>query len=114
MATEVFKNGYLNVTNSAQTIYTAPTDAGDVAIVLSLRVTNVDGSADDTITAEVKDQGGSLDAKVAHTITVPQDSSIELAGTSKLVLEAGDYIELTGGAASGDLEAFISVLQIEA
>ena len=65
MATEVFKNGYLNITNSAQTIYTAPTDAGDVAIVLSLRVTNVDGSTDDTITAEVKDQGGSLDAKVA-------------------------------------------------
>ncbi len=113
MATEVFKNGYLNVTDSAQTIYTAPTDAGDVAIVLSLRVTNVDGSTDDTIIAEVKDQGGSLDAKVAHTITVPQDSSIELAGTSKLVLEAGDYIQLTGGAASGRLEAFISVLQIE-
>lgn len=114
MATEVFKNSYLDVTNSAQTIYTAPTDAGDVAIVLSLRVTNVDGSTDDTVTAEVKDQGGSVDAKIAHTITVPQDSSIELAGTSKLVLEAGDYIELTGGAASGDLEAFISVLQIEA
>ena len=114
MATNVFKNGYLNVTDSAQTIYTAPTDAGDVAIVLTLRVTNVDGSSNDTITAEVKDQGGSTDAKIAHTMTVPADSSIELAGTSKLVLEAGDFIQLTGGAASGDLEAFISVLQIEA
>ena len=114
MATNVFKNGYLNVTNSAQTIYTAPTDAGDVAIVLTLRVTNVDGSSSDTITAEVKDQGGSLDAKIAHTMTVPADSSIELAGTSKLVLEAGDFIQLTGGAASGDLEAFISVLEIQA
>lgn len=114
MATEVFKNGYLNVTNSAQTIYTAPTDAGDVSIVLSLRVTNVDGTADDTVIAEVKDQGGSSDAKIAHTMTVPADSSLELAGTSKLVLEAGDYIQLTGGAASGDLEAFISVLEIQA
>ena len=38
----------------------------------------------------------------------------ESSGTSKLVLEAGDFIQLTGGAASGDLEAFISVLQIEA
>ena len=114
MATEVFKNGYQNVTNSATAIYTAPTDTGDVAIVLSLRITNVDGTNDDTIIAEVKDQGGSLDAKVAHTMTVPADSSLELAGTSKLVLEAGDSIELTGGAASGDLEAFISVLEIQA
>tara|TARA_R100000278_G_C5472682_1_gene165056 strand:- start:16 stop:357 length:342 start_codon:yes stop_codon:yes gene_type:complete len=113
MATEVFKNGYLNVTSSAQTIYTAPTDAGDVTIVLSLRVTNVDGSADDTIIAEVKDVS-SGDAKIAHTMTVPADSSLELAGTSKLVLMAGDYIQLTGGAASGDLEAFISVLEIQA
>ena len=114
MATEVFKNAYKDVTNSAQTIYTAPTDAGDVAIVLSLRITNVDGSSDDTITAVVKDQGGSDDAKIAHTMTVPADSSLELAGTSKLVLEAGDFIQVTGGASSGDLEAFISVLEIQA
>ena len=46
-------------------------------------------------------------------MTVPADSSLELAGTSKLVLEAGDYIQLTGGAASGDLEAFISVLEMK-
>ncbi len=45
-------------------------------------------------------------------MTVPADASLELAGTSKIVLEAGDDIELTGGAASGDLEAFISVLEI--
>jgi len=114
MATEVFKNDYQDVTNSASAIYTAPTDAGDVAIVLSLRITNVDGSNDDTITAEVKDQGGSEDAKIAHTMIVPADTSIELAGASKLVLMAGDSIELTGGAASGDLEAFISVLEIQA
>ena len=39
------------------------------------------------------------------------DSSVELAGTSKIVLETGDKIQLKGSAAS-DLEAFISVLQI--
>lgn len=104
-----FKNAYLNITNSAQTIYTAP--GSTTSIVLTLRITNVDGSSADTITAEVKD-ASSGDAKIAHTITVPADSSLELAGTSKLVLEAGDYIELTGGAASGDLEAFASVLEI--
>ena len=44
---EVFKNGYLDVTSSAQTIYTAP--SAKTAVVVSLRVTNVDGSADETL-----------------------------------------------------------------
>ena len=104
-----FKNGYLNVTNSANPVYTCP--GSTTAIVLTLRVTNVDGTNNDTITANVVD-GTSGDAKIAHTMTVPADSSIELAGTSKLVLENGDKIDLTGGAASGDLEAFVSVLEI--
>jgi hypothetical protein len=104
-----FKNGYDNLTNSARTIYTCP--GSTTAIVLTLRVTNVDGSSNDTITANVVD-ASSGDAKIAHTMTVPADSSIELAGTSKIVLEAGDKIDLTGGAASGDLEAFVSVLEI--
>ena len=104
-----FKNGYDNLSNSARTIYTCP--GSTTAIVLTLRVTNVDGSSNDTITANVVD-ASSGDAKIAHTMTVPADSSIELAGTSKIVLEAGDKIDLTGGAASGDLEAFVSVLEI--
>ncbi len=107
---ETFKNAYKDVTNSAQTIYTCP--ASTTAIVLVLRITNVDGSADDTIIADVIDSDGSTNAKIAHTMTVPADSSLELAGTSKIVLEAGDKIDLTGGAASGDLEAFASILEI--
>ena len=107
---ETFKNKTLDVTSSAQSIYTCP--AATTAIVITLRVTNVDGTADDTITAEVNDSSASLTAEIAHTMTVPADASLELAGTSKIVLEAGDDIELTGGAASGDLEAFISVLEI--
>lgn len=104
-----FKNGYLDVTNSAQTIYT--NSSGGTAIVLTLRITNVDGASSDTITADVID-GTSGNARIAFTMTVPADSSIELAGTSKIVLENGDKIDLTGGAASGDLEAFISYLEI--
>ena len=104
-----FKNAYKDITNSAQTVYTCP--GSTTAIVLTLRITNVDGSSNDTITADVID-ASSGDAKIAHTMTVPADSSIELAGTSKIVLEAGDKIDLTGGASSGDLEAFASVLEI--
>lgn len=104
-----FKNAYLDVTSSAQTIYTAP--ASTTSIVLTLRVSNVDGTNSDTITADVVD-ASSGNARIAYTISVPADSSLELAGTSKIVLEAGDSIQLTGGNASGDLEAFMSILEI--
>ena len=104
-----FKNGYLDITNSAQTIYT--NSSGGTTIVLTLRITNVDGATDDTITADVID-GTSGNSRVANTLSVPADTTVELAGTSKLVLENGDKIDLTGGNASGDLEAFISYLEI--
>jgi len=108
---EAFKNAYLDVTSSNQAIYT--NSSGGEAIVISLRVTNVDGAADDTITADVVD-GTTGNSRLAFEMTVPAGSSIELAGSSKIVLENGDSIELTGGAASGDLEGFASVLEITA
>lgn len=106
---EAFKNAYLDITSSAQTIYTAP--ASTESVVITLRVTNVDGAADDTITADVVD-GTSGNARIANTLSVPADTTIELAGTSKIILETGDYIQLTGGAASGDLEAYLGVVEI--
>ena len=42
-----FKNAYLDVTSSNTAIYTAP--ASTTSIVMSLRITNVDGSSADTI-----------------------------------------------------------------
>jgi hypothetical protein len=106
---EAFKNAYLDITSSAQTIYTAP--ASTESVVITLRITNVDGAADDTITADVVD-GTSGNARIANTLSVPADTTIELAGTSKIILETGDYIQLTGGAASGDLEAYLGVVEI--
>ena len=106
---EAFKNAYLDITSSAQTIYTAP--GSTESVVITLRITNVDGAADDTITADVID-GTSGNSRIAHTLSVPADTTIELAGTSKIILETGDYIQLTGGAASGDLEAYLGVVEI--
>ena len=106
---EAFKNAYLDVTSSAQTLYTAP--ASTSSIMITLRITNVDGATDDTITADVVDSS-SGNSRIAYTISVPADSTIELAGTSKIILEAGDYVQLTGGNASGDLEAYASIVEI--
>ena len=105
-----FKNAQLAVTSSNQTRYT--NSSGGTALILTLRITNVDGATDDTVTAQIYDNSASAATKVASTITVPADSSIELAGTSKLVLENGDYLQIQGGNSSGDLEAFASVLEI--
>ena len=45
-------------------------------------------------------------------MTVAAGTSIELAGQSKINLENGDKIDLTGGASSRDLEAFLSCVEI--
>ena len=106
---EAYKNAYLDVTSSAQTLYT--NSSGGSGIVVTLRITNVDDATDDTITADVIDSA-SGNARIAYTLSVPADTTVELAGTSKIFLENGDYIQLTGGNASGDLEAFASILEI--
>lgn len=107
-----FKNAYQDVTSTPTDFVTAPATAGDIAIVLTLRVTNVDGSASDTITAEVIDSDGTTKSYLAYQMIVPAGTSVELAGVSKIVLETSDKIQLTSGAASGDLEAFASILEI--
>ncbi len=106
---ETFKNAYLDITSSEQTIYT--NSSGGASIVYTLRITNVDGSASDTITADIVD-GTSGNARIAKDMVVPAGSTVELAGQSKLNLENGDIIKLTGGNASGDLEAFLSCVEI--
>jgi hypothetical protein len=112
---ETFNTADIAVTNSEQTLYTAPSSSGDVAIMLSLRVTNIDGTNDDTVTVTLYETGGSTKkAEIAHTMTVPADSSLELAGTSKIVLKQSEVVKITGGASSGDLEAYLSVLEITA
>lgn len=106
---ETFKNAYLDVTDSEADFYTCP--GSTTAIVLTLRMTNVDGTNAATVDAKVLDSDGSTNSMIASTINVPADSTLELAGASKIVLEAGDKIRLTASAAS-DIEAFASILEI--
>ena len=103
-----FKNAYLDVTNSAQTAYTVP--ASTEAIIQSIRITNVNGSTADAITCDIEDSS-SGNSRIASTISVPADSSLELL-ENKIFMEAGDKIKLTGNQSSGYIEAYISVLEI--
>ena len=105
----VFKNAYKDATTSLADLIPA-LDSGHTAIVLTIRATNVDGTNDATVDVRVVD-GSSGDAYIAKTMTVPADSSIELAGTSKLVLMATDKIQVLASATS-DIEFFASYLEI--
>jgi len=108
---ETFKNNNgVAVTSTEEDLYECP--AATTAVVISCRVTNIDGTNDDTVSVKVTDNSNTNMSHVAKTITVPANSSLELAGTSKFVLEAGEKLRIQGGAASGDLEAFVSVLEI--
>ena len=110
---ETFKSHHLAVTTSNQNVVppTGTVAASTQTIVLSIRATNVDGTNDATVDVQVVDTGGSPTAYIAKTITVPANSTLELAGTSKLVLETGDKIQALASAAS-DIEIFVSYLEI--
>ena len=81
-----FKNAYLDVLSSNTAIIQHSSIHN--FLVISLRITNVDGSSADTIIADVID-GTSGDGGIAYQMNVPVGSSVELAGTSKLVLATG-------------------------
>jgi hypothetical protein len=76
-----------------------------------LRATNVDGTNDATVDVRIVDSDGSSDSYIAKTISVPADTSLDVLGTSKLVLDAGDKIQVLASAAS-DIEFFASYLEI--
>ena len=105
----VFKNAYADGTTSLADLIPA-LDANHEAIVLMLRATNVDGTNDATVDVRVVD-GSSGDSYIAKTMSVPADTSLDVLGTSKLVLEATDKIQVKASAAS-DIEFFASYLEI--
>tara|TARA_A100001011_G_scaffold257291_1_gene265563 strand:+ start:424 stop:753 length:330 start_codon:yes stop_codon:yes gene_type:complete len=84
-------------------------DANHEAIVLMLRATNVDGTNDATVDVRVVKSGS--DSYLAKTMTVPADTSLDVLGTSKLVLMATDKIQVLASA-TGDIEFFASYLEI--
>ena len=105
----IFKNQYLDLTASYQDAVASASVTG-TGIVLTVRATNIHASNDGTVTVEIVD-GTSGQAEVAHELTVPNGTSIEIAGTSKLVLEAGDKLQAKADATS-TIELFVSWLHI--
>jgi hypothetical protein len=92
-------------------VYLAPSgNANDRAVVLSCVAANIDGTIPIDVSVQVATSGNTKLSSIAHTITVPADSSIELVA-NKLVLKQGDKLRATASAASG-VDFTVSSLEI--
>ena len=110
-----FTNAGVAIT-TATTIYQVPIGT-DSSVVHSIYIANIDGTNAATVNIEVSTDGAGLANffHVAKTVQVPADSSLILDKPINLRnannASAGDLIRATASA-TGDLEAFVSVLQI--
>ena len=110
-----FTNAGVAIT-TATTIYQVPIGT-DSAVVHSIYIANIDGTNSATVNIEVSTDGAGAANffHVAKTVQVPADSSLILDKPINLRnannASAGDLIRATASA-TGDLEAFVSVLQI--
>jgi hypothetical protein len=103
------KNAVQAVGTSATAIVSNSAASGKSYRVVGLWVANVDGSSACDLTVDVYD--GTTARKMASTVSVPADATLEVIGQRPLYLLEGDSLRLTASA-SGDLEAVCSFEEI--
>ena len=96
------------VGTSAAAIVSNSAGSGKVFKVNALYVSNVDGTNNADITVDLF--RGSVAYRMALTVTVPADSTLDVLSKS-IYLEEGDSLRLTASAAN-DLEAVCSYEEI--
>lgn len=100
-------------TTGITTVYLAPSgNAADRAVVLACVAANINGTNPVDVSLQVTNSGDTKLSSIAHTITVPADSSIEFVA-NKLVLRQGEKLRATASAASG-IDFTVSALEITA
>ena len=113
-----FTNKGVAILATATDIYQVPSTVNS-SVVHSIYIANVDGTNASTVNIEVSTDGAGTSAPsffhVAKTVQVPADSSLILDKPINLrnasLGTGGDKMRATASAA-GDLECFISVLEI--
>ena len=111
-----FKNAGVAIGSSATTIYQTPIGVNS-SVVHSIYIANIDGVNSATVNIEVSTDGAGSGNffHIAKTVVVPADSTLILDKPINLRNAsngtAGDLIRATASTA-GDLQAFVSVLQI--
>jgi hypothetical protein len=108
VTTIIGKTAVQQVTTSATAIVTNSAASNKVFKINALYVANVDGTnAADISVALFR---SSVSYELAHTISVPADSTLDLISKA-IYLEEGDELRLTASA-NGDLEAVCSYEEI--
>ena len=111
-----FTNAGVAILATATTVYQVPAGT-DSSVVHSIYIANIDGVNSATVNIEVSTDGAGAAGffHVAKTVQVPADSSLILDKPINLRnannASVGDLIRATASTA-GDLQAFVSVLQI--
>ncbi len=108
VATITGKTAVQAVGTSATAIVSNSAASGKVFKVNALYVSNVDGTNNAEITVDLF--RSSTAYKIANTVTVPADASLDVLSKA-IYLEEGDSLRLTANA-SGDLEAVCSYEEI--
>lgn len=106
-----FNNAQVALSGTSVTdVYQAPSTAGNVAIVLSIMVANVNGTTSADISIIKTNSSNTEQSRLAHTIPVPGDTSLEVVA-NKLVLKAGEKIRAQASAGNF-LNVTVSALEI--
>jgi len=105
----LFKNAVkAAIGNSFQTIYTAPALKDSYAIELD--VAN-NGNTGVQITARLYDISAGVTANIVKLAPVPVGSAIQIIDGQKIVLEAGDYIEVKCDTPGETVDVILSLVE---
>lgn len=108
VATIIGKTAVQAITTSATAIVTNSASSNKVFKVNALYVSNIDGTNNATVNVDLF--RSSVAYRIANTITVPADATLDII-TKAIYLEEGDSLRLTASANS-DLEAVCSYEEI--
>jgi len=104
-----FKNAMKsNVNNgSYHPLYTAP--AGATSIILGLALANKTTSAV-TVKVQITDAAPSGTIQLLEDVSIPANTTLEVLGGQKYVLEAGDILKVQAGTGTA-IDAFLGVME---
>ena len=107
-----FKNAIKsNVNNgSYHPLYTAPSGSGNTAIILGLALANKTTSAV-TVKVQITDTSASnATIQLLEDVSIPANTTLEVLGGQKYVLEAGDILKVQAGTGTA-IDAFLGVME---
>ena len=95
------------VDTNSTTLFTSTSDS---TIILSILTANSAGTADTDITCSHLNSSSVIKNRIAFTIVVPADSSLELL-SNKYILPSGDKLSFQASS-SGNLDVSVSYVEV--